>query len=71
MGVTATIRFSNRWWIAGDGWVRWFYDCNRPKALFYWKKDGWLNKLLVGSIGIEAWARMISSMIRVMVRRLA
>ena len=34
MGVTATIRFSNRWWIAGDGWFRWFYDRNRPKALF-------------------------------------
>jgi hypothetical protein len=30
-----------------------------------------LNKLLVGSIGIEAWARMISSMIRFRVRRLA
>ena len=71
MGVRATLRFSNRLWIAGDGWFRWFYDRNRPKALFYWKKDGWLNKLLVCSIGIEAWARTIGSMIRLMVRQLA
>jgi hypothetical protein len=32
--VTAAISFSNRWWIAWDGWFRWFYDSNRPKALF-------------------------------------
>ncbi|MEG4211554.1 hypothetical protein [Microcoleus sp. S13_B4] len=47
--VTAVNGFSNRGWIAWDGLFRWWYD-RTSKALFYGKKEPWLNKILVGLI---------------------
>ena len=56
---------------SGHQFLKWVMDClglmiqvvlrpqNRPKALFYRKKDRWLNKLSVGWIVIDGWARTI------------